>query len=253
MLLAQKAYVEGGFALCLVAARLVDEARTAESDKARRDARLLLEILTPIVKAWPSQWCLAANDLAIQVHGGYGYTREYPVEQLYRDNRLNPIHEGTNGIQALDLLGRKVGMEDGMAIQKLAMEIDRTAREARNCDSAELRRHGQQLTDALANVMEVVRNVLCATGKGHAELALANAHLFLELTGHVVVAWVWLRQALVALKGMASASESDRDFYQGKLQACAYFFRWELPRTAHWYQLLNDMDPTCLEMQDSWF
>lgn len=253
MLLTQKAYVEGGFALCMVAARLVDEARTAESDKARRDARLLLEILTPIVKAWPSQWCLAANDLAIQVHGGYGYTREYPVEQLYRDNRLNPIHEGTNGIQALDLLGRKVGMEDGMAIQKLAMEIDRTAREARNCDSADLRRHGQHLTDALANVMEVVRNVLCATGKGHAELALANAHLFLELTGHVVVAWVWLRQALVALRGLPSASDADRDFYQGKLQACAYFFRWELPRTTHWYQLLNDMDPTCLEMQDSWF
>ena len=253
MLLAQKAYVEGGLALCLYAARLVDEERSADEQKSRRDAHLLLEILTPIVKSWPAQWCLAANDLAIQVHGGYGYTREYPVEQLYRDNRLNAIHEGTNGIQALDLLGRKVGMEDGMAIQRLAMEIDRTAREAKNSDSAQLRQYGERLTDALANVMEIVRNVLCATDKGHAELALANAHLFLELTGHVVVAWLWLKQGLVAVKKLPAAQGSDRDFYQGKLQACGYFFRWELPRTQVWYGLLNDMDPTCLEMQDAWF
>jgi alkylation response protein AidB-like acyl-CoA dehydrogenase len=253
MLLAQKAYAEGGLALCLYAARLVDEERTATDDKVRRDAHLLLEILTPIVKAWPSQWCLAANDLAIQVHGGYGYTREYPVEQLYRDNRLNPIHEGTNGIQALDLLGRKVGMEDGMAMQVLAREIDRTAREARGSESAELRRYGEMLTDALANVMEVVRDTLCATDKGHAELALANAHVFLEMAGHVVVAWTWLRQALVALARLGDASGGDRDFYQGKLQACSYFFRWELPKTEHWHRLMTGMDPTCLEMQDAWF
>jgi len=253
MLLAQKAYVEGGLALCLYAARLVDDEHSAPEEKTRRDAKLLLEVLTPIVKAWPSQWCLAANDLAIQVHGGYGYTREYPVERLYRDNRLNPIHEGTNGIQALDLLGRKVGMDDGMAIQLLAREIDRTAREARGCESDELRRYGSQLTDVFANVMEVVRNLLCATDKGHAELALANAQVFLDLTGHVVVAWMWLRQALIAVRQVGTEPGPEQDFYQGKLQACSYFFRWELPKTNHWYQLLNDLDPTCLEMQDGWF
>jgi hypothetical protein len=253
MLLAQKAYVEGGLALCLYAARLVDDERSGPDEKTRRDAKLLLEVLTPIVKAWPSQWCLAANDLAIQVHGGYGYTREYPVERLYRDNRLNPIHEGTNGIQALDLMGRKVGMDDGMAIQLLARDIDRTAREAKACESAELRRCGEKLTDAFANVMEVVRNSLCATDKGHAEMALANAHVFLEMTGHVVVAWMWLRQALVAVKHVGTEPGPEQDFYQGKLQACSYFFRWELPKTDHWFQLVNDLDPTCLEMQDAWF
>ena len=253
MLLAQKAYVEGGLALCLYAARLVDDETSGPDEKTRRDAKQLLEVLTPIVKAWPSQWCLAANDLAIQIHGGYGYTREYPVEQLYRDNRLNPIHEGTNGIQALDLLGRKVGMDDGMGIQRLAMVIDRTARAARACNSAELQRFGSELTDAFANVMEVVRNLLCATDKGHAETALANAHVFLEMTGHVVVAWLWLEQALIALRKLADTSAPDRDFYQGKLQTCRYFFRWELPKTQHWYQLLNVLDPTCLEMQDGWF
>src|SRR5205823_8158 len=106
MLLACKSYVEGGLALCLYAARLHDELDTAPSADARRDSEVLLSLLTPLVKAWPSQYCLLASDLAIQVYGGYGYTREYPVEQFYRDNRLNPIHEGTNGIQALDLLGR---------------------------------------------------------------------------------------------------------------------------------------------------
>jgi alkylation response protein AidB-like acyl-CoA dehydrogenase len=108
MLLAGKSYVEGGLALGLYCARLVDEERTADSAEDRAHAHLLLETLTPIAKSWPSQWCLTADDLAIQVHGGYGYTRDYPVEQFYRDNRLNPIHEGTHGIQALDLLGRKV-------------------------------------------------------------------------------------------------------------------------------------------------
>ncbi len=252
MLLAQKAYVEGGLALCLTAARLVDDERTGD-ERQKREAKLLLEVLTPIVKAWPSQWCLAANDLAIQVHGGYGYTRDYPVEQLWRDNRLNPIHEGTNGIQALDLLGRKVRLQDGAAIQLLAREIDMTARAARRADSPELHRCGDALSDALANVMEVVRNNLCATDKGHAELALANAHAFLEMTGHVVVAWLWLKQALVAVQKLPDASAPDREFYQGKLQACQYFFRWELPKTAHWFKLVVEMDPTCLEMQDGWF
>jgi hypothetical protein len=111
MLLAQKAYVEGAFALGLYAARLVDEQRTGTSEAARAEAGLLLDLLTPIVKSWPAQWCLEANSLAIQIHGGYGYTREYPVEQFWRDNRLNMIHEGTHGIQALDLLGRKDGQE----------------------------------------------------------------------------------------------------------------------------------------------
>ena len=117
MLLAQKAYVEGGLALSLYCARLVDDAeRPAADEAARARPRLLLDLLTPVAKSWPSQWCLEANDLAIQVHGGYGYTRDYNVEQFYRDNRLNPIHEGTHGIQALDLLGRKVRAQGGAAL-----------------------------------------------------------------------------------------------------------------------------------------
>jgi alkylation response protein AidB-like acyl-CoA dehydrogenase len=108
MLLAQKAYAEGALALNLYCARLVDEHKTAADPGERERAQQLLDVLTPIAKSWPSQWCLEADSLAIQVLGGYGYTREYPVEQHWRDNRLNMIHEGTHGIQALDLLGTAV-------------------------------------------------------------------------------------------------------------------------------------------------
>src|SRR5262245_5566317 len=175
MLLAQKAYVEGGMALLLYCGRLVDLQHSAESNEERDSIGLLLDILTPIGKSWPSQWCLEANSLAIQVHGGYGYTREYDVEQHYRDNRLNPIHEGTHGIQSLDLLGRKAGMLDGAALQLLAREIAATVRESGSSDSAELRANGAALNDALDRVMTVTRNLLCVTGRGETELGLANA------------------------------------------------------------------------------
>ena len=119
MLMAQKAYCEGALALLMYCARLVDEQHTGDAALAD-EARLLLEVLTPVAKSWPSENCLEANSLAIQIHGGYGYTRDFPVEQYWRDNRLNMIHEGTHGIQAMDLLGRKVLMEGGRGLQLLA-------------------------------------------------------------------------------------------------------------------------------------
>jgi len=253
MLLAQKAYVEGALALCLYCSMLVDESRTTENDTVRCEAELLLDILTPIAKAWPSQYCLEANSLAIQVHGGYGYTREYPVEQFYRDNRLNPIHEGTNGIQALDLLGRKAGMNGGAAMQLLARQTSVTVREALSCESEELRRCGRLLNDALDRVAAVTRNLLGVVARGEVDLGLANASVYLDMVGHTVIGWIWLRQGLVALKKLETAHGADRDFYQGKLQACAFFFRWELPKTAQWSDLLESLDPTCLDMQDEWF
>jgi hypothetical protein len=107
--------------LVLYCSRLSDIASSADSPDEADSATSLLDLLTPVAKSWPSQWCLEANDLAIQVHGGYGYTREYDVEQPYRDNWLNPIHEGTHGIQSLDLLGRKVGHRDGVALRRVSL------------------------------------------------------------------------------------------------------------------------------------
>lgn len=244
MLLAQKAYVEGGMALCLYCARLVDEERSAPEAAERERAHLLLEILTPIAKSWPSQWCLEANNLAIQVHGGYGYTREFNVEQFYRDNRLNPIHEGTHGIQGLDLLGRKVVMHNGAALEALGAVMQATMERA--AAHGELDGYARRLGAMLERVAAVTRKLHAA---GDVNKTLANASAYLEAFGHVVIAWIWLEQALAALSGQ----QSDADFYRGKLQAAAYFFRWELPKAVQQLDLLETIDTTALDMQDAWF
>ena len=250
MLLAQKAYVEGALALNLYCARLVDEEKTAPEEEARRAATLPLDILTPIAKSWPSQWCLEANSLAIQVHGGYGYTRDYNVEQFWRDNRLNPIHEGTHGIQGLDLLGRKVGMQGGRAFELLLARMGETAAAAQ-ADAATLL---QQCAAALSSaLLEVGTTTKALLAQRDANLMLANATAYLEMLGHVVIAWIWLRQAVIAQGALAVATGSESDFYQGKLQACQYFFRYELPKTTAQHTLLRSFDTTCLEIQDAWF
>jgi len=250
MLLAQKSYVEGGLALCLYCARLVDEQKTGESEVSRREAGLLLDILTPVAKSWPSQWCLDANSLAIQVHGGYGYTRDYKVEQFYRDNRLNPIHEGTHGIQAMDLLGRKVGMEQGRAFELLLAKISEAAAAALASESQPLQQYAKALDAAVQDAAATTRALLSVRD---ANLMLANASVYLEMFGHVVIAWIWLRQAVIAERALANAQGDDKTFYQGKMQACRYFFYYELPKTAAQNELLRRIDPTCLEMRDAWF
>jgi alkylation response protein AidB-like acyl-CoA dehydrogenase len=253
MLLAQKSYVEGGLALNLYCARLVDERDTAQDDEAQRRAGLLLDLLTPIAKSWPAQWCLAANDLAIQVHGGYGYTRDYPVEQLYRDNRLNPIHEGTHGIQALDLLSRKVATGNGAALELLVFEMTASIARARRSGAPGTTQeaHYADLADYAA-ALESALGRLTATTCALRAVAddpvrmLANASVYLEAFGHVVVAWIWLEQALAAAPRTGA-------FYDGKRQACRYFFRWELPRTQAQFDLLARLDDTTLVMRDEWF
>ncbi|WP_244815264.1 acyl-CoA dehydrogenase [Caballeronia sp. Lep1P3] len=254
MLLAQKSYVEGGLALTLYCAKLVDEARAARvADDIAQHERLtlLLDILTPIAKSWPSQWCLKANDLAIQVHGGYGYTREYNVEQFYRDNRLNPIHEGTHGIQGLDLLGRKVTMQGGAALRLLVDRMHASAARASATRVTALAAHASLLDDAVTRLLHVTRMLWTADD---ATVTLANSSVYLEAFGHVVMAWMWLEQALAADSGLARArSDEDAAFYRGKLAAAAYFFRWELPRVGPQLDLLASFDRTTLDVQDAWF
>ena len=250
MLLAQKAYVEGGYALCLTCARLVDEQNSAPDENARREAGLLLDLLTPIAKSWPSQWCLEANSLAIQVHGGYGYTREYPVEQFFRDNRLNPIHEGTHGIQGLDLLGRKVMMHEGAALKRFGREVQKTVQEAGTMP--ELQAHALALGAAITEVGVTTRLLAEALGRD-ADAALANSSVYLEMFGHTVLAWIWLRQAIAASRGLTLGNKADEDFYRGKLSACRYFFNWELPKTQPQLTLLRALEPTCREMRNEWF
>ena len=245
LLLAQKAAVEGGLALCLFCATLVDklEAGIGNTDEHRQ----LLDILTPIAKSWPSEFCLEANKHAIQVLGGYGYTRDYPVERYYRDNRLNPIHEGTHGIQGLDVLGRKVMQGDGAAFKLLVRDIFHTAKTTMLDDA--LAAEARALTDALGHVGRVTKLLASEMAAGRAERALANATLYLDTLGHVVIAWLWLKQAAIARPAMNDANDSDRDFYAGKITACRYFFRYELPKVPMNVALLERLDETTLRAE----
>jgi hypothetical protein len=219
MLLQQKCYVEGAQLLGFYASMLVDHAHDAD-EAVRRDSHLLLELLTPIVKAWGSDYALKANELAIQILGGYGYTREYPVEQCYRDNRINPIHEGTNGIQALDLLGRKVDA---------------------------CRRRGAEA--AAANASE--RGATPGGGRGASRVGqCAPLHASARTSCHRML---WLRSAMVASRALPAASTADADFYRGKLQACRFFFACELPQIELAGRLVRDADASALAMEPAWF
>jgi len=251
MLLLQKAYVEGAFDLGLYSARLVDDEMTAESEQERRNAGELLDLLTPIVKSWPSEFCLKANELAIQILGGHGYTREYPVEQYYRDNRLNPIHEGTHGIQSLDLLGRKLMQNKGAGLRQLLGLIQACCARAAEYDSLSALR--QPLEQHLAGLTRVTQALLGDLMAGKVNQTLANSALYLKVFGHAVVGWRWLEQALRAEQGLAGGQPADADFYRGKLQAARLFLTWEVPACAPELALLEARDDTCLAMQDAWF
>ena len=240
MLLAQKAYGEGALALGLYCARLVDEQHTGSPEQAN-EARLLLEVLTPIVKSWPSEWCLEANSLAIQIHGGYGYTRDFPVEQYWRDNRLNMIHEGTHGIQAMDLLGRKVLMEQGQGLKLLAARMQATATQAGAC-GPELSRHADALMSALQQVGQTTQ---AAWQTGEPVDALANAVPYMQAFGHTVLAWMWLDVAM-ASQGTTSA---DR----GRRAACQFFYHYELPKIGAWLQVVAKRDRTCADVPEDAF
>lgn len=241
MLLAQKSYAEGALALELYCARLVDEQHTGATEAAN-EARLLLEVLTPIAKSWPSEWCLEANSLAIQVLGGYGYTRDFPVEQYWRDNRLNMIHEGTHGIQAMDLLGRKVLMEGGKGLQLLAGRVNATIERAMQMPV--LAEHANALGKALQDMGAATK---AAWATGEPVPALANAVPYMQAFGHTVLAWIWLDVALVAQAAPESPART------GRLAAARYFFHYELPKIGAWLQVVRTRDTTCADMPEDAF
>jgi len=257
MLLAQKAYVEGGLSLCLLGASLLDDYNTQPDPELAKQAHVLLDLLTPVIKSWCSEYGPKANDLAIQILGGAGYTREYPVEQYWRDNRLNPIHEGTNGIQALDLLGRKVWQHKSLGLQLLGQRIGEDVHRAEGL-GGRCKEWGVSLKEALLLVQKVTMQLGGDLAKMDVNKTLANAGCYLNLVGKVVVSWLWLKQAMAAEVGLAANSDADSNsddanFYQGKLQAAQYYFKWELSTIQQDADLLLNRDDTCFSMQNDWF
>jgi butyryl-CoA dehydrogenase len=250
LLLSQKAHAEGALAMSLYAASLFEDQHTHPDPRARQDAALLLDILTPVVKSWPSKYGCAANDNAIQVLGGAGYTRDHLLEQLYREQRLNAIHEGAEGIHGLDLLGRKVVMHGGAAYAVFRRAVDATVAQA--AAVGDLASLAASFASPLAQ-LDAVTERLVALQANDPDRALANATIYLDAFGRVVAAWIWLEQALAAHAGLQRCSATDADFYRGKLHAARYYITWELPAAAPQFDLLAAVNDTPLAMQDVWF
>jgi alkylation response protein AidB-like acyl-CoA dehydrogenase len=251
MLLTQKAYSEGAYALCLYGHQLADDEKTAPTESEKKHASTILNFLTPIIKSWPSEWGPKSNDLAIQVLGGHGYVNEHPVEMFYRDNRLNPIHEGTTGIQSLDLLCRKVPMNDFKGYQAFLTEMYDTVDSAQSHEKLQL--YAQQLKDTLDNLKAVTTAVLDASKTQNIDMVFSNSVSYLNMFGHITIAWLWLRQAEVATKALDKTPHSDDEkFYNGKIQAMKYFFNSELPLTYHWGNLVKNIDSASFDTHPDW-
>jgi butyryl-CoA dehydrogenase len=250
MLLEALANVDGALALILECGRLVDDEQTAPTEDERKMASALLEVLTPLAKTFPALGCQIAISNAMQVMGGYGYAREYPIEQLYRDNRLNQIHEGTNGIQSLDLLGRKVVQQGGASFKALVARIRATLAQAAQTDLAP---YADQLGTALGQWAECTQVLGMAMAKDP-NLALANANVYMDVSNRVVVAWLWLRMGLTADgRRRTAVNDEERAFFEGKLAAMRYWFAFELPRIGPDIALLSRLDSTTLDADPAWF
>jgi alkylation response protein AidB-like acyl-CoA dehydrogenase len=250
MLLRQKAIVEGGLALLATTAMQADLAHHAEDETSRKRAALLLDLLTPIAKTFPAEWGFESNALAMQVHGGYGYSSEYLPEAWLRDQKLNSIHEGTTGIQGLDLLGRKVVAEGGRALAILAEEIGGTTARARQagvdatwCD---------RLDSAVTSLIEVTQHLGAKGMSGDIEGMMLHSADYMALASVITVAWQWLLQAAVAREAMSAARGSE-DFYRGKLTAAQYWMTTELPRAALFAELCRTGEDSYARMQNEWF
>jgi len=251
MLLFQRAVVEGALSLLFQCAALVDRTTVLEGEEKER-AALLLDILTPVAKTYPSEMGVLSVSAGLQCLGGYGFCDEFPLEQYYRDVRIHPIHEGTTTIQGMDLLGRKVVMKDGKAFLLFAEEVERAAAAA--AEDPELAREAGALREALGRLQEVTGRLAGLALEGKIELYLADASLYLEMFGHIAVAWQWLLQALRAREALGKgAAGSDRDFYRGKLHTFRYFFAYELPRIEGLARTLVQASGLTVEMTDDLF
>jgi butyryl-CoA dehydrogenase len=252
MLLRQKAIVEGGLGLVAEAARLQDLGEHAVEEEERTRARLLLDLLTPIAKTFPAEKGFESNALAVQIHGGYGYTSEYMPESWLRDQKLNTLHEGTSGIQSLDLLGRKVVAGGGAALRALIDAIAVSIRRAKNAGvpDAWLTR----LQGSVTAVGEVTMTLGELGMKGDVEAMTRHSFDYMEMLSIVVIAWQWVEQASAAKEGLARApSSGDRDFYEGKLAAAQYWINTELPRVGALGALCRSGEDSYARAQPSWF
>lgn len=248
MLLFQKAITEGSLNLILYCSQLADIAH-AGAGKDAEEAALLLDLLTPIAKSYPSEMCCLTTSAAVQVLGGAGYTMDFPVEQYYREARIHPIHEGTTGIHGMDLLGRKVLMKEGIALRLLSKAIVETIHSAEKQEN--LRPFSQSLQRYLEKAGALTQHLVAKAPKDP-EGFLADASLYLEYLGILVVAWRWLAMGITATESL-ERENGQSDFLQGKLAAMRYFYEYELVKMDGLGKRLSSLDQVTVEMRQEWF
>lgn len=251
MLLFQRAIVEGSEGLLMQCALYEDYLKAGPKEDHER-YELLLDLLTPIAKSYPSEMAILATSQSIQCLGGYGYCDDFPVEQHFRDCRIHPIHEGTTGIQGMDLLGRKVIIKDGQAFKLFYEEAGTTIGKAKEIDAlADLVQRFEASLKTLKDVTGKLTGMLSQKG---VEVFLADATLYLEMFGIVAIAWQWLAQAIAAQTALSGKPKSaDINFYKGKLLTARYFFAYELPKITGLAERLTDGDPLTIEMENAFF
>ncbi len=229
-LLFQKAIAEGSIALLMQCSYYSDLAFAGEGEE-KQNAHLLLELLTPIAKSYPSEMGILSVSAGIQILGGAGYCDDFPLEQIYRDIRVNAIYEGTTAIHGLDILGRKVSMQNGKAFELLLSEIEQTIEKAYHQEK--LNTYAHQLNDAVKELTKTTQTLSFAAKQQGVEAFLSDASLYLEYFGIIVIAWMWLKQGVVAAKTIEHAENSDEKlFYESKIVTLRYFFDYELPKIA---------------------
>ena len=247
MLLLQKSIVEGSECLLFLCSKYLDLSHHAESDADKEKYHLLLELLTPVAKTYPSEMGVVSISNGMQVLGGYGYTTDFPLEQYYRDVRIAAIYEGTTGIQSLDLLGRKITMHNGRAVQELLKEVKKSIEQANTYD--DLKPYATKLTGKLKEVEEVLTHLMGFAMRGKFEHFLADATIFMEFFGTIVIGWQWLLMATGAKQALVTGNlNRTEEFYKGQIHTMKFYFKYEMPKTLGLAEtLLNIEELTIVE------
>jgi butyryl-CoA dehydrogenase len=231
MLLFQKAVVEGSVDLLLQCSLYEDISKISEDPAEKERAHLLTELLTPIAKSFPSEYGNESVSIGMQVLGGAGYCDDFPLEQIFRDIRVNSIYEGTTTIHGLDLLGRKMMMKGGKPVQLLMEEVQATIGLAMANETT--KPLAEALTKSLGGMQQVMGHLMGLAKTEDPKVFLADATIFLDYFSLHVIGWLWLRQALVAAKALPTADGTDEEnFYKSKVQTARFYFSYMFPKVS---------------------
>ena len=230
MLLLQKSIAEGSLSLVFLASKYHDIIHSTSSIEEKEKYNLLLEMIIPIVKTFPSEAGAESVDNGLQVLGGYGFCTDFTLQQYYRDIRISALYEGTTGIQSQDLLGRKVPMQNGKGLELLVAEIMQTIQIASKDD--DLKKYAAILGEKLQLSKKVLGHLMPFAMKGNYERYLSDANLFMEYMSIVVLGWLWLEMAVDAKGELNNSNRKySETFYESKIYTMKFYFKYEVPKT----------------------